>query len=525
LKDLCPVLDQIQENTRSASISIGVLHQGQVIFTRSRGFRDVESQAPADSDTSYLLCSLSKAFTAACCGFLVDEGKLKWTEPLRSYIPFTNVVDPVIGERATIQDALSHNTGLAHMDLTWLGVECDYILDKKDLLKVVSHLPPVHDLRSGFHYNNYMYAVAGLVIEKQAGQPWYECLKKRILDPIEMHRTRTNRTKLPDENVAEPHVVLDDYSIHKQKPVDTAADDTLMGPAGGVWSNVSDMMKWAQALLNTMHNEPSVLEEISTIVSHKTNITTSSLGENTYGLGFARAMIPSTELGMLSLNGPQREHVIGQKSRPRLVLYHNGGQSGYLTAFYLFPETRSAIVALGNSCGLGDGPDWSVQAIVQAMFSLQPPIDFAEVSKQRAKREYERYARIAADFEHFKDAERGKEGPRDVDLTDYVGNYVNGGMKMTLDIRSDTDESLIMVINNVASQHHRLNHFAVDKLGFLPSSRREFVVREFIDWFRWDQFVLNFERNVQSGKVVGVNWALQAGLDPVHFDKAPVDPW
>ncbi|KAF5578009.1 beta-lactamase transpeptidase [Fusarium pseudocircinatum] len=388
IEALCPILDQIQESTRSASISIGVLHHGEVIFTRSRGFCDVESQAPADSEKNYLLCSLTKAFTAACCGILVDEGKLEWTKPLQSYVQFRSVVDPVIGERATIQDALSHNTGLAHMDLTWLGVECDYILGKEDLLEIVSHLPPVHDLRSGFHYNNYMYAVAGLVIEQQSGRPCY---------------------------------------------------------------------------LDAIHHEPSVLKEIPIIVSHKSNITTYAIGENTYSLAFARAMIPSTELKMLFLNGPQREHVIGRTSRPRLILYHNG-------------------VVLGNSHGLGDGPDWSAQAIAQAMFDLQPPIDFAEVSKQRAKTEYERYARVAADFEYLGNEERSKDR-FNVNLEDYVGKYVNSGLKMTLDIRYDTAKSLIMVVNNVSSQCHRLSHFAGDKFGFLPSSRHEFVAREFIDWF------------------------------------------
>ncbi|KAG4287344.1 hypothetical protein FPRO06_04996 [Fusarium proliferatum] len=505
--------------TRSASISIGVLHHGEVISTRSRGFRDVESEAPGDNETNYLLCSLTKAFTAARCGILVDEGKLEWTKPLESCIPFRSVVDPVIGERATVQDALSHNTGLAHMDLTWLGVECDCILDKKGLLDVVSHLPPVHDLRSGFHYNNYMYAVAGLLIEQQSGRPWYELLKERILEPLAMHRTVTNRTKLPDYNVAEPHVVLDDYSLHRQKPVDTAADDTLMGPAGAVWSNVSDMIKWAKALLDAMHHEPSVLKEIPTIVSHKTNIAISSISENTYGLGFARAMIPSTELGMLSLNGPQREHVIGRKSRPRLVLYHNGGMSGYLTAFYLFPDTNSAIVVLGNSHGLGDGPDWSAQAIAQAMFDFQPPIDFAEVSKQRAKTEYERYARLAADFDYFRNQERSKEKRCNVDLDDYVGKYVNSELKMMLDIRHNTSKSLIMAVNNISSQHHLLTHFSGDNLGFLPSSREEFVVREFIDWFKWDQFILSFHRHEELGTVNGVNWGLQVGVMPVYFER------
>ncbi|KAH7224184.1 hypothetical protein BKA60DRAFT_667905 [Fusarium oxysporum] len=188
----------------------------------------------------------TKRFTAACCDIPVDEGELNWTEPIRSYIPFTNTVDPVVGQRATIQDALSHNRGLAYMDLTWLGVECDSILDKKDLLEVISHLPPVNDLHIVFHYNNCMYAVAGLVIEQQSGRPWYEFLKERILEPLGMHRTVRHRKKLPHGNVAETHVVLDGYSLHRQKPVDTAADDTFMGLAGGVWSNVSDMMKWAK---------------------------------------------------------------------------------------------------------------------------------------------------------------------------------------------------------------------------------------------------------------------------------------
>ncbi|KAF5975531.1 beta-lactamase/transpeptidase-like protein [Fusarium bulbicola] len=421
--------------------------------------------------------------------------------------------------RATMQDALSHNTGLAHMDLTWLGVECDYILDKEDLLGVVNHLPPVHDLRSGFHYNNYMYAVAGSVIEKQSGRPWHKLLRERILEPLAMHRTITKRAKLPDDNVAEPHVVLDDYSLHIQKPVDTAADNTLMGPAGGVWSNVSDMMKWAKALLDGIHDGPSVLKEVPTIVSHKSYITTYSIGENTYGLGLARAMIPSAELGMLSLNGPQREHIIGQMSRPRLVLYHNGGMSGYLTAFYLFPETKSAIVALGNSCGLEDGPDWSAQAIAQTNFDLRPPIDFAEVSKQRAMIEYERYARLAADFEDFRNKERREENQFDVNLEDYVGKYVHTGLKMALDIRHSTGESLTLVVNNVPSQHHQLTHFAGGKLGFLPSSREEFIIREFIDWFKWDQFILSFHRHEELGMVNGVAWALQNGIKPVYFER------
>lgn len=87
------------------------------------------------------------------------------------------------------------------MDLTWLGVECDSILDKKYLLEVISHLPPVHDLRIGFHYNNCMYAVVGSVIEQQSGRPWYEFLKERILEPLRMHRTERSYHMAMSQNL------------------------------------------------------------------------------------------------------------------------------------------------------------------------------------------------------------------------------------------------------------------------------------------------------------------------------------
>lgn len=95
-------------------------------------------------------------------------------------------------------------------------------------------------------------------------------------------------------------------------------------------------MKWAKALLHGMHNTDNAdgvfafpLKHVFIIVAHRNPITNSSVNENTYALGFARAMIPSTELGMLSLNGLQREHIMGKDSASQLVLYHNGGQLGY----------------------------------------------------------------------------------------------------------------------------------------------------------------------------------------------------
>ena len=59
-------------------LSYGVLHEGQVLHTDNFGHRDVEAQLPPTSDTQYYIGSLSKAFTAAAIGTLVEAGKTIW---------------------------------------------------------------------------------------------------------------------------------------------------------------------------------------------------------------------------------------------------------------------------------------------------------------------------------------------------------------------------------------------------------------------------------------------------------------
>lgn len=69
------------------SISIGILHEGEVIFTGSVGEQDVSSHEPANEETLYSICSISKTFVSAAIGILVDEGKLQWTDPVGRYLP------------------------------------------------------------------------------------------------------------------------------------------------------------------------------------------------------------------------------------------------------------------------------------------------------------------------------------------------------------------------------------------------------------------------------------------------------
>lgn len=135
-----PLLQEIREITCSASVSWGVIHEGEAVLTHTEGLRDVEQNLEADDNTAYLLASLTKAFISALCGLFVNDGILDWDKPISNYVPLYFAIDPEGSRRTTLRDVLSHPTGHAHMDLAWLGVESKTIIEKDDLLHVPAHL-------------------------------------------------------------------------------------------------------------------------------------------------------------------------------------------------------------------------------------------------------------------------------------------------------------------------------------------------------------------------------------------------
>jgi hypothetical protein len=68
-------------------MALAVVKGKEVIFAKGYGYRDVEKQLPVTPDTLFAIGSCSKAFTTFVLGTLVDEGKLDWDKPVRTYIP------------------------------------------------------------------------------------------------------------------------------------------------------------------------------------------------------------------------------------------------------------------------------------------------------------------------------------------------------------------------------------------------------------------------------------------------------
>ena len=101
--------------------AIAAVRDGEVALATGWGRRDVEAELPVTSGTLFAIGSTTKAFTASTVGALVDDGLLEWERPVRDYLPDLRLHDPVVTDRLTVVDLLSHRSGLPRHDLAWVG--------------------------------------------------------------------------------------------------------------------------------------------------------------------------------------------------------------------------------------------------------------------------------------------------------------------------------------------------------------------------------------------------------------------
>jgi CubicO group peptidase (beta-lactamase class C family) len=178
-------------NIRHAGVSVGILHQNEVIYTANFGVRDVAASTTPDENTIYHLGSVTKAFSAAAMGILVEEQKTNWDTVVSSILPDFKHRDPVIRGNAKITDIMAHRTVTASTNALWMQEFGRLSLSKDQTLATASALYPVRDFRSKWLYGNWGYLIAAEIIEKLSGRRWGQFLKTHIFEPLGMNRTKT----------------------------------------------------------------------------------------------------------------------------------------------------------------------------------------------------------------------------------------------------------------------------------------------------------------------------------------------
>src|SRR3546814_480322 len=169
------------------------------------GPRRLGDTAPADAQTLFQTGSTGKRMTAAARSTLVDQGKIGWDDPVIDHMPWFRMYDPWVTREITIRDLLVHRSGLGlgQGDLMFVPRTN---LTRRQTVERVAFLKPKTSFRSGFAYDNILYAVAGQLIEEVTGQRWEDYMRDHVLRPGGMKTaTADSEDRFRTPNRSWPH--------------------------------------------------------------------------------------------------------------------------------------------------------------------------------------------------------------------------------------------------------------------------------------------------------------------------------
>jgi CubicO group peptidase (beta-lactamase class C family) len=398
LQGLDDYVKKAMEDWKVAGLAIAVVKDDKIVFTKGYGVREMGKPEPVTPNTIFAIGSSSKAFTAATLAILVDEGKVKWSDPATKYLPGFQLYDSWVTRELLVTDLLSHRVGLERGDLMWYASS----FSRDEILRRIRFLKPSSSMRSRFGYQNIMYLAAGQIVPSVTGKTWDDFVGERIFTPLGMKSSVTTTTKLPQmKDVATPHMVLND----KIKPIAWRNIDNI-APAGSINSNVTDMAQWVRMQLALGKYDGKQIISEANIKNMWASHSIIPLEGGQFGMFYPKAHFLNYGLGwfLSDFNGKK-------------MIEHGGAIDGMRSAVALIPEEKVGVVILSNMNQTGLN-----LAIAQRIFDAYLGAKERDYSGDLLKTIKALEAAGKAALQK-RESERVKDTKTSLDIANYAGDY------------------------------------------------------------------------------------------------------
>jgi CubicO group peptidase (beta-lactamase class C family) len=249
-----------------------IQQHGKPVYFEKFGLRDVTTKQPMTDDTIFTVYSMSKPVTSVAAMMLIDEGKLKLSDPVEKYIPSFATAKVGIEMKAengeqklelapldrpiTILDLLRHTSGITYGFYGDSLVRKAYAnaliyggdFDNAEFAERIAKLPLAEQPGTLWDYGHST-DVLGRVIEVISGKSLLQFEKEKLLDPLGMLDTSfyvTEPTKLA--LLAEPLPSDNNFRVGNDRTARRMMKWESGG--GGMVSTVKDFARFSQMLLN-----------------------------------------------------------------------------------------------------------------------------------------------------------------------------------------------------------------------------------------------------------------------------------
>ena len=332
LKEIDAYAIKAGQDWKVPGFAIAIVKDDKVLFANGYGVRELGKPEAVDKDTLFAIASNSKAFTAAALATLVDEGRLKWDDPVTKYLPWFQLYDPWVTREMTVRDLLSHRSGLATFGGDLLWYESTYSRD--EIIRRIRFLKPTTSFRSRFGYQNIMFLTAAQIIPVITAKSWDDYVRERFFVPLVMTRTTSSyKQLLASPNIATPHnEFAGKIRVIRYGNVDNA------GGAAAINSSVADMAQWLRLQLGRgTYDGKKFFSSDRSREMWTPNTIAGGISEQ------AEKFNPTTHFNLYGLGWSLSDY------QGRKLVSHGGGLDGMISRVAMMPEENLGLVILTNS--------------------------------------------------------------------------------------------------------------------------------------------------------------------------------
>lgn len=362
-------LEALVEFGTPPGLSVAVVKDGNIAYTKAFGLADTPNNIPATLDTVYKWWSVTKIITAVAVLQLHEQNKLDIGDPVVDYLPFFNVVYPSEkSEVITIRHMLNHSSGLPDNNpavVGWMHFENDPQLDQTALLEKI--LPDYKKLifEPGDHcqYTNVGYMVLGAIIEAVSGKTYQDYIIENIFQPLGMdHSNFLYTDEMLPLAAAGSHPRISWDSVYLPFFYDDLSALIREKTDGKIWFNrfFAD-------------SDPP-----TGMIAPATDLTRFMLAYLNNGeLDGARILSPET-IHMMTYDSHIASAMKGQSDRPfsglgwgiypngeRVGIAHSGGGAGFGSLMVLYPKESLGLLVVANDT------TYNSRKIIELLASLE----------------------------------------------------------------------------------------------------------------------------------------------------------
>jgi len=302
------------------SVSIAVVDDGKIIWSKAYGKRDIASVSDADVNTIYQTASISKAVNALAVLKLSQEGKISLQKDIRQYLKSWALAENKFSTaKITIANLLSHTSGLGTGGFFGYKIT-DTIPTLNQILSGIkpANSDPVQSIN--FPGAEYSYSGGGTtlirkILEDQFKTNYASLMQTTVLNPLSMNRSTYNQPLEKTEKnfasgyIGDAQVIEGGYHVFPELAPD------------GLWSNANDIAKFILSIQKSLKGETALLQKQTALKMFSRVIPSSN-----YTLGF-----------------------VVEDKRGEKYFSHRGANYGYRSVFYGSMNNGKGVVVLTNS--------------------------------------------------------------------------------------------------------------------------------------------------------------------------------